>query len=84
MEVFRELRFVGSSSSNPRLPHYYAKVGDALVSLKYIYWSNGGPRGATAWRAHEFATGELEAVFDSLQPVEVEDIVRFPGMSVSE
>jgi hypothetical protein len=29
LEIFRELRVVGSSSSNPRLPHYYAKVGDA-------------------------------------------------------
>jgi hypothetical protein len=84
LEVFRELRVVGSSSSNPRLPHYYAKVGDALVSLNYIYWSYGGPTGATAWRAHEFAAGELEAVFDSLQPVDAADIVRFPGMSVSQ
>jgi hypothetical protein len=84
LPVFRELRVVGSSSSNPRLPHYYAKVGDALVSLNYIYWSYGGPSGATAWRAHEFAPGELEAVFDSLQPVDAEGIVRFPGMRVSQ
>lgn len=84
LEIFRELRVVGSSSSNARLPHYYAKVGDALVSLKYIYWSYGGRSGATGWRAHEFAPGELEAVFDSLYAVDAEDIVRFPGMSVSQ
>jgi hypothetical protein len=54
------------------------------VSLEYIYWSYGGPSGATGWRAHEFAPGELEAVFDSLQPVDAEDIVRFPGMSIGE
>jgi hypothetical protein len=84
VEIFRELRVVGSSSRNPRLPHYFAKVGDALVSLKYIYWSHGGPSGATGWRAHEFAPGELEAVFDSLQPVDAAAIVRFPGMSISE
>jgi hypothetical protein len=84
LEVFRELRVVGSSSRNPRLPHYYANVGDALVSLKYIYWSYGGRSGATAWRAHEFEPGELEAVFDSLYAVGAEDVVRFPGMSISE
>lgn len=82
LEVFRELSVLGGSG-NLRLPHYYAKVGDALVNLKYIYWSHG-PRGATGWRAHEFAPGELEAVFDSLQPVAAEDVVRFPGMRVGE
>ena len=84
LEIFRELRMVGSSGPSPRLPHYYAKVGEALVSLKYIYFTYGSPSGATGWRAHEFAPGELEAVFDSLQPVGPEDIVRFPGMSVSQ
>lgn len=84
IEVFRDLRLAGSSSSNPRLPHYHAKVGDASVSLTYIHWSRGGPRGTTGWRAHEFAAGELGAIFDSLQAVEAEDVVRFPGMNIAQ
>ena len=84
VDVFRDLYFEVSSGSKTPLPHHHAKVGEASVTLKYIYWSSGGGSGATAWRAHEFAPGELEAVFDSLQPVAAEDIVRFPGMSVSQ
>lgn len=33
---------------------------------------------------HEFAEGELESLFDSLQSATPEDVIRFPGMAMIE
>jgi hypothetical protein len=54
----------------------------AILALDYLYWRRD-PGGTQEWRSHEFAPGELEALFDSLQPASPEDVVRFPGMAVS-
>ena len=63
-------------------PHYYARVGDALVHLSYLHWKRDSS-GAIEFSAHEFAEGELESIFDSLRSATPEDVVRFPGMAVT-
>jgi hypothetical protein len=82
-EIFQNFQVMGSSSRNPRAPHYYARVGDALVHLSYLHWKPAAG-GAIEFSAHEFAAGELESIFDSLQSAKPEDVVRFPGMTVIE
>jgi hypothetical protein len=80
-EVFRRLEITGSSSRNPRLPHYYAKVDDVLVHLAYPHWTRS-TSGEVEWTAHEFADCELGTIIDSLREVAPEDLVRFPGLTV--
>jgi hypothetical protein len=80
-EVFQRLEIAHGSSPVTRLPHYYAKVGDVLLHLSYPHWSRG-TSGALEFSAHNFADGELAAIFDSLREARPEDLVRFRGMTV--
>jgi len=79
-EVFRDFEHNTSSSNDPSLPNYYVQVGSALVHLSYVHWKRGA-NGMMEFRAHEFAPGELEAIFDSLQDARREDLVRLPGLN---
>ncbi len=80
-EVYRRLETAGSSSRNPRLPHYYAKVDDVVVHLAYSHWTRS-TTGKVEWKAHEFADCELGTIIDSLREAAPEDLARFPGLTV--
>lgn len=76
----------GGSAPAVQIRHYSSEIGETVVGLSWYRYRNTPSSDAggatTELTDHDFASGELEAIFDGMNPATVRDVAGLPELSV--